>query len=96
MSMSTYVIGFRPPDEKWKKMKAVYDACVAGGIGMPEEVVEFFNGEEPDATGVKVDLTSTKKGGPVTKFGDEYGQGLQIDLTKLPKDIKILRFINSW
>jgi len=54
--MSTHVVGFRPPDEKWKKMKAVWDACEAAGAKIPDEVSDFFDGEEPDARGVEVDL----------------------------------------
>ncbi len=55
MSMSTYVIGFKPPDSKWKEMKAIYDACEKGKISPPEEVIEFFDGE-PDINGVEVKL----------------------------------------
>lgn len=32
MSMSLNVMGFKPPDEKWKQMKAAYEACCAAGV----------------------------------------------------------------
>ena len=40
MSMSTNVIGFAPPDDKWLKMKEVYDSCIIAGVNVPREVVE--------------------------------------------------------
>lgn len=42
MGMSTRVYGIILPDEKWKKMKSVYDACRAAGINPPLEVEEFL------------------------------------------------------
>lgn len=91
MSMSTHVVGFRPPDEKWRKMKAAYDACQLAGISIPDEVDEYFNGETPDEAGVEVEIDSI-----LEEWGDDSRQGYQIDITKLPKDVKILRFYNSW
>ena len=58
MSMSTYVIGFQSPDEKWQRMKAVWDACEKADIEVPQEVRDFFDGE-PDEKGVTVSLTTT-------------------------------------
>lgn len=56
MGMSTHVVGFIPPDEKWQKMKAVWDACRAAGVEVPEDVCDFFEGGEPDPAGVEVML----------------------------------------
>ena len=39
-------------DKKWKKMKAIWDACKDAKIDPPPEVDEFFNGETPDDDGV--------------------------------------------
>lgn len=89
--MSTSVIGFAPPDEKWKKMKAIYDSCEAAGIDVPDEVDEFFDGETPDPAGVSVDLDSL-----LEDWSTESQQGYQIEIAKLPKNVKILRFYNSW
>ncbi len=92
MGMSTNVIGFRPPDEKWKKMKAVWDACLAADTDIPEDVNTFFNGDPPDERGVEVELT-----GPCcAEWSDDYRQGYEIDVTKLPEGLAIIRFYNSW
>lgn len=93
MSMSTHVIGIRPPNEKWLKMKKVYDVCEAAGVSAPREVDEFFNDEEPDKDGVVVEL-SYETG--VSDYNEEMENGYQIDITKLPKDVTIVRFVNSY
>jgi len=92
MSMSTHVIAFRPPDKKWHRMKAIYDACVAGDIEIPDEVEDFFNGE-PDEKGVEVEIDKIVED---WDDGCGSGSGYQIELSKLPKGITVLRFYNSW
>jgi len=94
MGMSTHVVGFKPPDDKWKKMKAVYDACQKAGINPPEEVFNFFGGSsEPDDQGVEVAIQKL----PCTKkFSSESKQGFEIDLKKLPPDVTVIRFYNSY
>lgn len=93
MSMSTHVIGFRPPDKRWKEMKEVYDTCIKAKVGIPEEVDDFFGNMKPDESGVKIEIEET---GAVEEWNDDYNQGFQVDITKLPKDLKYVRFYNSW
>ena len=95
MSMSTHVVGFCPADAKFKKMKAVYDACTEAKTTVPDEVQAFFNHEEPDDAGVVVDLEASMDS-PVAKWSDDYRAGLEVDITKLPKHVRIVRFYNSW
>jgi len=93
MSMSTHVTGFKPPDDKWKKMKAVYDACKAAGIHPPEDVDDFFGSSPPDDRGVEVEIERH----PCTKkYSDDMRQGFEIDIRKLPPDVTIIRFYNSY
>ena len=89
MSMSTHIIGFRPTDERWKKMKAIWDSCEEMNINIPDEVSEFFQGEKPDPTGIEVSL-------PNRKWNDEYREGFEIDVKAIPKNVTIIRFYNSW
>lgn len=98
MSMSTHVVGFHPPDEKWLKMKAVWDACKAAGTSVPTEVERFFNGEQPDNNGIEVWLDGTfKEMHPsCTRYGAVGKDGFEIDISKLPKNITKIRFFNSW
>jgi hypothetical protein len=91
MSMSTSVIGFRPPDQKWMKMKAAWDACVDAGIPIPKDIDTFFGYEEPDKEGVRVDL-----GDALKEWSQDSTMYRDVDISKLPKDVTIIRFSNSW
>ena len=91
MSMSTSVKGFRPPDEEWKKMKAIWDACkAAGNVEPPEPVQEFFNWHEPDPNGIDVHLRVTKWN------NNECSEGLELKVEDIPKNVTVIRFYNSW
>ena len=87
--MSTHVVGVIPADEKFRKMKDIWDQCEELGISCPVEVDAFFNDEPPDDDGVIVDIKSTE-------YSADMEAGLEVDLTTLPKDVKILRFYNSY
>lgn len=93
MSMSTHVVGFKPPDDKWKRMKEVYDACVKAKVKIPDEVLKFFEYEEPDSAGVQVRLQGTHC---CVEFNRDSQQGIEIDVAKLPEGVKYIRFFNSF
>lgn len=91
MSMSTHIVGFRAVDEKWNQMKAAYLACEAAGIWIPEEVVRFFGYNHPsNLPGLEVDISHC-----VDDYDDDCRNGFELDITKLPPDVKIIRFYNS-
>ncbi len=92
MGMSTNVIGIRPPDAKWLAMKAIYDACEAAGVPTPEEVDKFFDYTRPDPKGVHVELEKIC----VREYRTEDDAGYEIDVAKIPADVKTIRFWNSW
>lgn len=91
--METRVVGIKPPDEKWKAMKKVWDACSEAGVEPPVEVLEFFGDEDPDDAGVVVGLGDHSC---VKEYRAEMQQGFEIVIDALPKDVKIIRFYNSW
>lgn len=92
MSMSTHVVGFRPADAKWNQMKTAYEACEAAGIPVPREVERFFDDEPPgDRPGAEVSIK-----GALCEWSDTYRSGYEVDLTKLPPDVRILRFYNAY
>ncbi len=93
MGMNKHIVGFRPPDKRWKEMKKVYDACAEAGVEIPDEVDEFFEGEEPDERGVEVDIEETDA---VSEYNADMQDGFEVDITKLPKGVKIVRFYNSY
>lgn len=95
MGMSTSVIGIKPADKKFKKMYDIYANCEEMGIEIPKEVDEFFNNEEPDEKGVCMDLSSENYS-CCKEYSDEMQEGYEVYVKELPKDIKIIRFVNSY
>lgn len=101
MGMSMHCTALRPPDEKWRKMKAAWDACKAAGTEPPKEVDDFFDGYPPDPAGVEVgsvgQYTDDKDMPPWVKNCDLEGcDGFEIDVSKLPKDVTVVRFFCSY
>lgn len=90
MGMSTHVIGFRPPDKKWEEMKTVWDACEKAGVPVPDSVMKFFEYSPPDKSGVEVEIKDA-----YTRYIKDGYDGFEVDISKLPKDVKVSRFFNS-
>ena len=89
MSMSTHIKGIKLPNNTWKKMKKVWDACKEIDIDPPKEVLDFFNYDIPNSLGVEIDIKAEVKDGDGEVTYTVY-------LDKLPKDINAIQFINSW
>jgi len=107
MGMSTHVVGIIPKDdEEFKRMKSIYENCVYEGIIPPKEVHKYFNLEEredaayydlegiADEKGVVVESNVMKQA--TEEYRDEMSEGYDIDIRKLPDNVKIIRFYNSW
>jgi len=100
MSVDVYVSGIRDADGKLSDMLDLKSQCDKLHIAYPPELREYFRGS--DALGmsdradaaraaVEVDLSAY---GPLPGVADgsvEEGDGMVIDLSKLPDDIKRLR-----
>lgn len=93
--MSTSVIGIIPADDKFKKMLSIYKSCKDIKIAPPIEVLDFFHGETPDESGVKIHLSYPEHDG-VKEYQNDYSSGYEIEIDKLPKNIKFVRVVNSW
>lgn len=91
MGMTTHVYGFRPPDEKWRAMKAAWDACCTVGVAPPVAVEAFFGGEPPDDAGVSVEL-----GGAVAAYAGDMEEGFEVQVALLPADVAVIRFVNAY
>lgn len=92
MGMSTHIVGFRPADETWSKMKAVWDACTKAGVAIPRDVLMFFDGEAPRDDGVRVEINE----GWVQICLYDGREGFDLDITKLPAGVTRVRFLSSW
>lgn len=91
MGMTMHVNGFAPPDDDWKRHKAVWDACMAARVDVPLETVKFFGHAPPDPAGVEISVKDA-----VSDFKDVYRQGLDVEISKLPPNVKIVRFYCAW
>jgi hypothetical protein len=91
--MSTHVVGIRPPDDRWRKMKAIWDACDAAGIAPPSDVDRFFEYDKPDPMGVVIELDKHKC---VAEYKDDARLGYDINLAALPPDVTVVRVYNAW
>lgn len=92
MGMSTHIVGFRPPDERWNKMKAIWESCEAAGVPVPGDVSEFFEQEDPaDRPGMEIDISDA-----VCGYGSEGHDGYEVDISKLPDGVSVVRFYNSY
>ncbi len=96
MGMSTHVVGFKPPDERWQQMKAVWDACVVAKLGPPDYVMKFFNYTTPDANGVEISETMLVKCNAVNEWREESREGYEIVVANIPPDVKVIRVYNSY
>lgn len=92
MSMSTHIVGFRQADEEWNNKKTVWETCEMAGVEVPQEVIDFFDGEAPaDKPGMEVELS----GDACKNYQGEYESGFEVDVSKLPKGVQFIRFYIS-
>lgn len=97
MSLTVSIEGFRPPDETWLKHKAVWDACKAAGVDVPQATVAFFGDTWPEDRGIVVSQEALESFGAVREWQHENSpvSGYEVVLEKLPKTITVLRFVVS-
>ena len=82
MSRTLHFEGIRDPDERFRQMFAVYNACQQAGVDVPGEVREFFDGDVPDPRGLVVELPTTEN----ERTGAE-----ELRVADIPKSVTILR-----
>ena len=99
MGMSTSVVGVRDYDGKFSAMMAVKRACESAGTGYPQELMDYCFPNHPNESEdylrrelEQISIPSAAK----IEFSLEGVAGIQIELSKLPDDIKFIRFENSW
>ena len=92
MSVDTHVIGYQVADEQWQRYKDVWNACLMANTSVPQEVLDYFDGEHPqDKQGREVDITEYIK-----EVNYDTTAGYEIDILELPKNVRYIRFENSW
>jgi len=97
MSMSTYVVGVRDLDIEFEKMLKVKLACEEAGIGYPDAVRHYFNGDVSlSAEELRMRMSEIDLGRLVRKFNTDGSNHYEVRLADLPKDVVAIRFTNSW
>ena len=103
MSISTIIVGVRDLRKEFDKMWTVAKACEKAKITFPKEVCDYFiidadQKELDDKSCYEQEkLTFDLKGKPGVKtWSADMEEGFEVDLTKLPKDVKKIRFYNSY
>jgi len=89
--MSWRVEGIVPPDDKWEKMKAIWDAYAKTDMEVPDEVWQFFGERDPDESGTIIDIKDLCQ-----EWGDMDRSGYELDVSKIPKHVKTIRFYTGW
>lgn len=87
--MKAYVLAFKKKDEKYEKMAAIYDACSVAGISSPREVVDYFCDNSPEEYQCLYDAIPDES---IMNYSSTKGHIIQVDLSKLPEHISVLRF----
>ena len=92
-----YIVAYLKPDEKWKKLRDVYKACVAAGISPPAKVLE---GYDPINDTSKEPLVVTSDIGPYVYHNKATANGhiiheVTIDVAAIPKDVLRLKVFQA-
>ena len=104
MSISSNIIGVRDLRKEFDKMWDALQACKKAGVLFPKQVQKYFDldGDEDRVLedksyyeGTKLTFSLTGKPG-VTTWDADMEEGYEVDLTKLPKDVKKIRFYTSY
>lgn len=93
MSATYSVYGVKQTDDRFHKMKAIYDTCQEAGVEIPSEVYEYFNHEEPNDTGIVIRLSEEPY---VTQFHKPGTSGFDVKLSDIPKGLTHIRFKMSY
>lgn len=91
MSMVSCIQGLKPKTEEYEKKLQIYKLCKEMNINPPREIEEFFDGEVCEA-GIITELPADA----LMEYGDDCREYFEVDLTKIPKDVTKIRFVNSY
>lgn len=97
MGMSTHVVGLRDLDGKFKQMIEVKLACERAETSYPEEVLDYFNGNQAESVAyLEENLREVDISESISEWSDDSRNGYSLDVTKLPKEVNEVRFYNSY
>lgn len=83
MGISVHITGLKEPTEEYTKKLEAWRACEAAGVKIPDDLLEYFNHENPNEEGISVDLAYD---------GDVmYGKGATLNVEDIPEGVTKIR-----
>lgn len=96
MSMASFVSGIRDLDGKFAKMMKAKLACEEAGAAYPAEVREYFKCPEESEDTLRRDMESVDINDATSEYSRDATDVFDVDLSKLPEGVKVIRFENSY
>ena len=97
MGMSTSVMGVRDLDGNFSKMMKVKLTCEEANVDYPQEVKLYFGQYVAESESLlRREMEEMEIQPAIEKLNEEMTDGLQVNLDRLPKDTKAIRFRNSY
>ena len=89
MILRCTIIGIIPTDERFEKIRNIYNAYVEAGMRVPTNIMEYFDNKNPnDVTELDVDINMA-----LHRTSGPDGEIFEIELSRLPRtDITAIRF----
>jgi len=93
MGMSVHIKGIRDLSKRFDKMMAVKEACDKARIDYPADVYDFFGPEAcEDREYLATEMETIEIEVERPRAGHAAEDRYEIDLSKLPEDVKKIRF----
>lgn len=96
MGMNTSVYGLSDLSEEFEKMLSVKLACDKAGVTYPNELKNFFKYPNESETFLREQYQQVDISKAVVERGKDMVDAWEVDLSKLPKTVKFIRFENSY
>lgn len=97
MSMSTHITAFRDMDGEFARMLEIKTFCDTHKVSYPSEVNAYFKGDADSSEDeLRDEFLEIDLGDACSEWTSRSAQGYEVDVTKLPPEVKIIRFFNSW
>lgn len=98
MGMSTYVQAFRDMDGEFKRMMEIKKFCDERDVSYPVEVAQYFGSSISESEKyITEEMLQVKlPTSAIEEFRDDMREGIEINVANIPKEVKTIRFVNSY
>ena len=97
MSMSTHVVAFRDMDGEFARMLQIKRLCDESHVSYPKEVDVYFGNEAgEDEAYLRDTKLEVPLGDALKEWSEDSASGYEVEVSRIPSDVKTIRFSNSW